>query len=74
MINGLLDVKTWSAELQTKQQILLAVIRLAGILKINFAFPSSSIYVEKGNSEIAEKRHNSIEELMEDFEKQFKLL
>ena len=41
------------------------------ILNINFVFPSISIYVEKGTEKIAKKRHNSIEELMEDFEKQF---
>ncbi len=71
MINGLLDVKTWSTELKTKQEILLAVIRLASILNINFAFPSTSLYVEKvGNS--SENKYNSIDDLMEDFEKQFK--
>jgi 5-(carboxyamino)imidazole ribonucleotide mutase len=44
---------------------------LTKILNINFVFPSISIYVEKGTEKIAKKRHNSIEELMEDFEKQF---
>ena len=70
MINGMLDVKTWSEELETKQEILLAVIRLAGILNINFAFPSTSVYMEKMDT-VSEKKYNSIEQLMADFEQQF---
>ncbi len=41
------NVPGWSDELKARQEIMLASIRLAEELGISFAFPSSSIYVEK---------------------------
>ncbi len=38
------DVANWSEELKARQQILLAIIRLAQEMGIEFAFPSMSIY------------------------------
>jgi MscS family membrane protein len=70
IINGMLDVRTWGDELKAKQEILLTVIRLAGILNISFAFPSTSVYMEKMDT-VSEKKYNSIEQLMADFEQQF---
>ena len=72
LLNGFLNVSGWSEELQTKQDILLAIIRLAEVLNINFAFPSTSIYIKKSDIEPSNKRFNNVEELLEHFEMQFK--
>lgn len=71
LINGSIDAKTWTEELQTKQDILLAVIRLASILDISFAFPSTSIYIEKEDT-TTNKQHISAEEFLNALEEQFK--
>lgn len=71
MLNGFLDVPTWSEELKTKQEILLAIIRLAEVLNINFAFPSTSVYIEKSDVDKSAKRFNNVEELLKNFEAQF---
>jgi MscS family membrane protein len=71
LLNGNLEVFDWSEELKTKQEILLAIIRLAEVLNINFAFPSTSVYIEKTDIAKAEKRYKTVEELIENFEKQF---
>ncbi|MGB0862808.1 MAG: mechanosensitive ion channel family protein [Saprospiraceae bacterium] len=42
------EVKTWDEELQLTQQILLEILQLAKELNVDFAFPSTSIYMEKG--------------------------
>lgn len=42
------EIKTWDEELQLTEQILLKVLELAKELNISFAFPSTSIYMEKG--------------------------
>ena len=71
MLNGNLDVSGWSEELKTKEEILLAIIRLAEVLNINFAFPSTSVYIEKTDIAKAEKRFETVEELLENFKNQF---
>ncbi|MFT5832775.1 MAG: MscS family membrane protein [Cognaticolwellia sp.] len=71
MLNGNLDVSGWSEELKTKEEILLAIISLAEVLNINFAFPSTSVYIEKTDITKAEKRFETVEELLENFKNQF---
>lgn len=71
LINGSIDAKTWTDELQTKQDILLAVIRLANILDISFAFPSTSIYMEKTDVSVP-KKYTSVDEYLESLDEQFK--
>lgn len=71
LLNGNLEVSGWSEELKTKQEILLAIIRLAEVLNINFAFPSTSVYIEKMDIAKAEKRFKTVDELLENFENQF---
>jgi MscS family membrane protein len=73
LLNGNLEVSGWSEELKTRQQVLLAIIRLADILNINFAFPSTSVYIEKMDITKAEKRFKTVDELLENFEKQFEV-
>lgn len=70
LINGLIDTRAWGEELKAKQQIFLAIMRLANVLDISFAFPSTSIYMEKMDT-VSEKKYSSIEQLMADFEQQF---
>lgn len=41
------EVPSWSAELNARQEIMLSAIRLAEDMSVNFAFPSTSIYVEQ---------------------------
>ncbi len=42
-----LQVPGYGEELQAKEELLLGILRLAEVLDIRFAFPSSSIYVEQ---------------------------
>ena len=46
MLYFFLEVPSWSQELLEKQQIFLAVHRLASELGIRFAYPTQSIYIE----------------------------
>ncbi len=41
------DVSSWSEELKCRHQILINIIRLAQKIGVQFAFPSTSIYVEQ---------------------------
>ncbi len=40
------DVPTWSEELKGRQEIMLAILRLARELGVRFAFPTSTVHVE----------------------------
>ncbi|MEM9920138.1 MAG: mechanosensitive ion channel family protein [Bacteroidota bacterium] len=42
-----LEVSTWGEELAAKEDVLLAVLELANELGVEFAYPSTSIYMEK---------------------------
>jgi MscS family membrane protein len=57
------DVATWTEELAARQEILLAILRLAAHLGINFAFPSISVYQEKGSTTM----ENDLESFLEDY-------
>ncbi|MFT5686349.1 MAG: MscS family membrane protein [Myxococcota bacterium] len=46
MIYTFLDVRDWSEELAEKERCYLEVLRIAEELEVEFAFPSTSIYVE----------------------------
>lgn len=46
MFRAPLQVPDYGTELRVKEELLLAILRIAESLDINFAFPSSSIYVE----------------------------
>ena len=41
-----IEAPTWSAELETRQEILLQIMRLANELGVNFAFPTQTLHVE----------------------------
>ena len=47
MFRVYLDVPSYAAELRTKEELLLGILRLAEVLGVHFAFPSSSVYVEQ---------------------------
>ncbi len=51
MFRAPLQVPDYGTELQVKEELLLAILRIADSLEISFAFPSSSIYVETLPSE-----------------------
>lgn len=71
-VNGNLNVSGSGEEAKTKEEILFAIIRLADVLNINFAFPSTSVYIEKMDIPKAEKQYKTVEELLKSFENQFK--
>jgi MscS family membrane protein len=57
------DVATWTEELTARQEILLAILRLAAHLGISFAFPSISVYQEKESTTL----ENGLETFLEDY-------
>lgn len=50
-INMFLIVKDWDEELKERQVIYLSILKLAEQMKVNFAFPSQSIYLENKSNE-----------------------
>ena len=48
MFRAYLEVPDYASELKVKEEILLQIIRKAEEVGIDFAFPSSSVYIEKG--------------------------
>lgn len=40
------DVPTWSEELKARDEILLAIVRLADAIGVNFAFPTTTLHME----------------------------
>lgn len=72
-----LDTRTYAGELEIKEDLLLAIIRMAESIGIRFAFPSSTMYVEQfpGQKDLIPDYNLSQEELekkLEDFMNQFK--
>jgi MscS family membrane protein len=73
-------VPTWSEELKGKQEVLLAIIRLAHSLGVQFAFPSTSIYVETFPGQLPNSKPSTdeaviqkkLEEFASDFDKKHK--
>ena len=59
------DVPDYATELHSKQEILLAIIQLAEQLGIEFAFPSSTVYVESfpGQQKLNKDRHETPEKI-----------
>lgn len=74
-----LQVADYATELKVKEELLLAILRIADSLEISFAFPSSSLYVETMPSEqkepveegvLPEERVKSLlDQLKQDFNK-----
>lgn len=69
-------VPDWSQELKARHEVLLSIIELAQLLGVEFAFPSSSIYVESFPGQLPNKAQPSTEgeairEKLAQFEKQF---
>ena len=52
IMNFFLLVNSWEHELQEKQSIFMAVLKLAKELKVNFAFPTQSIHIESMPKEV----------------------
>lgn len=72
------SVPDWSSELKAKQEIILAILRLAEKLGVRFAFPTSTIHVEEfpGNGATSPDYNTdpghtgaSIEQFMKDYKK-----
>jgi MscS family membrane protein len=64
-----LDVPGWPEELQAKQEALIAILDLAQLLGVSFAFPSTSIYVENMPTEGDIQPKDQIENLEESMKK-----
>jgi len=65
-----LEVDNGADEFKAKESILLGILRLAESLKINFAFPSSTVYVESSstdNSSITDDPDKKIKDFLDDF-------
>ena len=72
------DVPDWDAELKAKEEILLATLRLAEELGVEFAYPTTSVHVERfpgqKTEEIAPNKKASDSKLnnfLEDYKKRF---
>ena len=64
-----LDVPGWPEELQAKQEALIAILDLAQLLGVSFAFPSTSIYVENMPTEGDIQPKDQIDNLEESMKK-----
>jgi len=71
-------VPDWGAELKAKQEIILAILRLAEKLGVRFAFPTSTIHIEEfpGNGSTTptyqldpKATQDSVDQFMEDYKK-----
>ncbi len=64
-----LEVDNGADEFEAKESILLGILRLAESLKINFAFPSSTVYVEpsSGGTSEASNPDQKIKDFLDDF-------
>ncbi len=58
MLQTFINVDSWSEELRTKQNIMVEILKLAGEMGVDFAFPSQSLYVESlpGNEKVNRPR------------------
>ena len=71
-------VPTWPEELKARHEVLLAVIGLAETLGVSFAFPSTSVYVEKmpgvskGETFDPEERNAQLDAKMAEYLKKYK--
>ena len=72
------DVPDWDAELKAKEEVLLATLRLAEELGVEFAYPTTSVHVERfpgqKTEEIAPNKKASDSKLnnfLEDYKKRF---
>ncbi len=66
------DVPTWSEELKARDEMLLAIVRLADAIGVNFAFPTTTLHMEtfpgKGNlSPTYELNKEKLQSLKNDF-------
>ena len=57
IMNFFLLVKSWEGELKAKQDIFIAVLKLAKKHNISFAFPSRSIYIEGSKKEPSKQKN-----------------
>lgn len=44
------DVDSWTAELKARQNVFLEILRLAGALGVEFAYPTQTLHIEKGDA------------------------
>ncbi|MEO0340458.1 MAG: mechanosensitive ion channel family protein [Bacteroidota bacterium] len=72
------DVPDWNAELKAKEEILLATLRLAEQLGVEFAYPTTSVHVEKFPGQLSEANTMDkttagakLNNFLEDYKKQF---
>lgn len=65
------DVKNWSEELKARHEILLAALELASQLGVQFAYPSTSIYIEDfpGNTSNKQKYETDSDKMEERLKK-----
>lgn len=62
LFRSYVEVSTYKEELQVKQDLLLAILRLAETIGVRFAFPSSTVYVE----DFPEKKTNVPDYIQDD--------
>lgn len=71
LFRSYLEVNSYAEELQVKENLLLGILRLASALEIDFAFPSSSIYVNTAakENESMSDADQRIQNFIDDFQK-----
>lgn len=70
-IQTFFTVDSWTEEMKEKQYIMIHIIRLAQILGVEFAFPSQSVYMEKGIV-VEQKSNEELQKAMNEFIKAYK--
>lgn len=67
MLSVYLEVKTWSEELHAKQGLLLDILKLAKVLGVDFAFPSTSVYMDNLAEKVQTDDSEELKQKMETF-------
>lgn len=67
-----LQVATYGDELKAKESILLGILRLAELLKVDFAFPSSTVYLQRATEETLDSEEQDTKEQLKKFMEDFK--
>lgn len=72
MFRAFLDVRSFAEEAKAKEEIYFGILRLAELLGVNFAFPSSTVYLEQTTPEKADNPlspDEKIQQFLADFKK-----
>lgn len=61
------DVDTWTAELKARQNVFLEILRLADALGVEFAYPTQTLHIEKGDAKESPASRKELATIVSDF-------